>query len=236
MMATSSPRAPTIPQVLLGLLVMWQLVFIPAANVLRLPRLAPLSVVTQPWAEATGQFQGWSLFAPEVPTQSAFTTLELHWSKDRGIEPVRLPAAGFEPADPKHFFRPVGSFRLPIFEHNLTRALWKWDEDRFAQDPAGWKREIAQFLRAEWKPYVAYFHWRLDAFRSEDSHVPPPREMILLVRLYRLPGPCRPRTWEVPIEQPLVRWRAVGTQAYWELPIEMYDPESKSFQPLREKD
>lgn len=106
-MSTSSPRRPTPAQVILGLFILWQLFFIPAANLFEfvphrpaqndelteLPELAsgtqcPSKVLgtvasaLDRWAECTGQYQVWWLFAPHFPSQVAFPAVELRWDDD----------------------------------------------------------------------------------------------------------------------------------------------------------
>src|SRR5438132_11209940 len=115
--AASSGR---VPQVLLGLFISWQLLFLPAANYLALvphgqPEEGELSDsrrgadqtagagalqkainfaagVTDAWACLTGQVQAWWLFAPDVPSTATFPVVELRWDDD---------------ADPAAFISPV---------------------------------------------------------------------------------------------------------------------------------
>jgi hypothetical protein len=130
-----------VARVVLGLFVLGQVAFLVAANFAALPELprgavaslpsalrepverlqadglisrapAAAGAMTQPWAEGTGQWQSWGLFAPDVTDWVPFPTLELRW-KDR--PPQRLPALN-APADRRHFFR-LGNFRL-------RRAAW----------------------------------------------------------------------------------------------------------------
>jgi hypothetical protein len=114
-MNTPSPaRRPTVAQVLLGLFVVWQLIFLGASNLLAFfphaepaegelsdARNAPLPAndsgpwqsaidlgleATSRWAGYTGQIQAWWLFAPEFPNQATFPTVELRWDDPESSE------------------------------------------------------------------------------------------------------------------------------------------------------
>src|SRR5947208_2745710 len=62
--------------------------------------------ITRRFAEATGQFQTWCLFAPSIGRECIFLTLELN--DDEGRKPIRLTSSN-EPADLNDYFR-VGNF------------------------------------------------------------------------------------------------------------------------------
>src|SRR5437764_15333300 len=108
-----------------GLFALWQLVFLPAANLIDFIPRRPGPHDTDPvmdayqergtfttveplqrsvevagdvldfWSEATGQDQGWSLFAPGSPPHSLFQSVELRFADGEVVE-VR---SRFEPND-----------------------------------------------------------------------------------------------------------------------------------------
>src|SRR5215207_9014241 len=107
-----------------GLFAAWQLVFIPAANLIDFvprrvgPPLEPIAdgyqqrgtfTTIEPlqaaadrtgdvldfWSEVTGQEQGWSLFAPGMPPYSAIPTVEFRFA-DGSSDTVLSP---YEPLD-----------------------------------------------------------------------------------------------------------------------------------------
>ncbi|MFN4261822.1 MAG: hypothetical protein ACK4RK_21280 [Gemmataceae bacterium] len=107
----SAAREPATAQVVLGLFIVWQLIFLIGGNlggVLDRYRLdwqephwmaavAPRWVageehfhdasemfngITRRWGELTGQPQNWSLFAPNVAAVSPFPAVELRWDDD----------------------------------------------------------------------------------------------------------------------------------------------------------
>src|SRR4051812_16227705 len=115
-------RPPTLWQRLVGLFVAWQLLFLLAANAFfLLQRVAhrepgepatPLTAaaetlpkLTWPYAQLTGQWQGWSLFAPNVPRHAALVFTELRWADG---ERVRIESTE-QPDDLKHYWRPLGT-------------------------------------------------------------------------------------------------------------------------------
>src|SRR5713226_4923798 len=110
-MTTSSSGAPSTRQVLLGLLVLWQLFFLVASNFISffdesrdqlkdnaaLETVAPgwaegeghladacslTTELTERWSQLTGQTQGWSLFASDVWKKVPFLALEYRWEKE----------------------------------------------------------------------------------------------------------------------------------------------------------
>src|SRR5258708_4470638 len=91
---TPAVPPPSLWQRLVGVFVLVQLLFLLAANgfflVQRVVAPAPgeasagiaetLPALTRPYAELTGQWQGWSLFAPNVPRHAAFVAVEYRWA------------------------------------------------------------------------------------------------------------------------------------------------------------
>lgn len=272
-MDTPSPHRPTKAQILLGLFILWQLFFLVAANYagalmivppeinyeladalpgsepfgLRTPHQPTILLLSSPlhrWEEATGQWQGWSLFAPEVPHQSVFTIVRLEWDKPPPgwSGPVTLPAR-FEPEDPNRFFRqPDGGFRLFNYEWRLIMTMWLWDESLLAanlsKEQIQKEREtmgefMADRIRRQWKPIRAYFRMRLRKFQDQHPDVPLPDRMVLLARTYRPPPPGeRPWHWEGPFEYPVARWRPEHEPGSGELPVQSYNLAKQEFETL----
>jgi hypothetical protein len=250
MNGTSPPR-PRPGQVALGLFVVGQLVFILAANFLPLLRIAlgkvspaaerPVALAVEGtgyWARATGQLQGWSLYAPRVPTQSVFIAVELRWDDD-----ARWPApagarrevlrSAIEPDDPHRFFRPFGAFRLHGCEADLSLVAWSWDTDSGDRDPEEWQRRFAAAVRKDWPLMQAYLAWRCRGYRRDHPDEPGPRQAILLARIWYIPPPGqRPWSWTGPVEQAIARWRPVEESAPGDLPVEAYNPLARRFEPV----
>jgi hypothetical protein len=123
--------------VVVGLFAIWQLVYLPAANLIDLvprrtgPLLEPIPDMHQEvgtftefeplqraadctgdvldfWSELSGQEQGWSLFAPKMPEYSVFPAAELEFA-DGTTETLLSP---YEPSDRIH-----PAARLPLVDN-----------------------------------------------------------------------------------------------------------------------
>jgi hypothetical protein len=234
---SASVGRPTLGQVVLGLLIAWQLVFMLGASFLSFwsschpdlnPGMATAAEATDHWAALTGQWQGWSLYGPNVPTQSAFIGVELHWDNEK----VLLGSAT-EPSDVRNYFRPFGSSRLAIYESSLGLVLWGWDADAATQEPAVWSQRLTDHVRQEWRPIHAYLRWRLEGFQRDHPDTALPTHVVLIGHIYRIPPPDQePWSWSGPLELPLARWRPDTTCPANQLPIEPYNLLAQRFDPL----
>ena len=243
---------PSLRARLLGGLIVWQLLFIPLANVLdffphrevgrdeitdfrELPRemlvprpiVEPLSAVTDRWAQLTGQYQMWWLFAPEFPPQATFPTVELRWPDRPSVQLRSI----FEPADPNAYCRlPGRNDRLFQYEVHLGLGLVYWNEAEARPQVDAWRDLYRSVVARQWKSMRAYLRWRLREYQAGHPDDPLPSEMILSMRIYptRLPGQSlQPAAGA--IEQPLARWHPSAAVAANTLPLEAYDPFSREF-------
>ena len=237
-------RAPRIGaralSMLLGGLVVWQVVFIPASNFVALfpaPSSEAAQVLPQllgRWAELTGQLQGWALYAPCVPTQGAFAAVELRWDDDPrwpASAPRQVLRSEIEPAEASAFFRPFGTFRLSAYEAHLSLPLWSWGRESPAPPPAVWRRRLAEAVRKQGKPILAYLRQRLHAFEQDHPELPPPKQALFLVRLYPIPLPGQPHE-AGPVEQPLARWLPAAACPPGRIAVESYNPVAEGFEPV----
>jgi hypothetical protein len=78
---------------------------------------------------------------------------------------------------------------------------------------------------------LAYLGWKLAAFRRERPDLAPPTQVVLYVRLYRVPPPPGPTPWhwEFLGQHPVARWLPEVPVPAGLLPVEAYDPPSDSF-------
>jgi hypothetical protein len=239
----------------LGLFVVWQLLFLLSSNLLSVEdavraalqksppaqRVAPdlfdgkgrvhdglraVERVTLRWAELTGQAQCWQLFAPDVADVIPFLAVELRW--DDGRPPVLLLSVN-EPADPDRFVR-LGHFRLRRYESTLDLAP---PPGGAPFDPRGedWAAAVERHVRAEAEPMLAYLRWRVAAFERQRPELSPPTEAVLCVRLYRVPSPPGPAPWrwEYLGQHRVARWLPGARVPAGYLPVETYDPSSDGF-------
>src|SRR5262249_46604043 len=147
----------------------------PLAGTERPPGLAhALATVTDRWAELTGQYQVWWLFAPGFPPQAAFPAVELRW--DDEAEPVRLLSPS-DPADPCSSARAWGSpDRFYHYEARLGLVLVHWDNDTASEDADFWRTFRQDRVRRQWKSIRAYLRHRLHEWQADHPDAPPPRE------------------------------------------------------------
>jgi hypothetical protein len=239
----------------LGLFVVWQLLFLLSSNLLSVEdairaalrksppaqRVAPdlfdgkgsthsalriAERVTLRWAELTGQVQCWQLFAPDVADVIPFLAVELHW--EDGRPPVLLLSEN-EPAGPDRFVR-VGHFRLRRYETTLDLAP---PPGGTPFDPRGedWASAVEQHVRAEAGPMLAYLRWRVAEFQRRRPELPPPTQVVLCVRLYRVPPPPGPVPWgwEYLGQHRVARWLPGARVPAGDLPLETYDPPGDGF-------
>jgi hypothetical protein len=271
-MNANPPRRPSIAQVLLGLFVVWQLLFLFAANLVAFvphgepeegelsdTRVIPapknagpvqesinlVGAITHDWEQLTGQVQVWSLFAPEVPDQAPFAMVELRWDDPRGpadhltvptpYAPVRLRSY-FEPEDLRNYFRIPSSFdRLFHYEVRLGLIYVKWNEQSLHEIPETWRSVIEDRVRRQWRSIRAFLRLRSNQFLQQHPELPPPRQVLLIIRLYRAPGYGQdPVSWSGPYDLPLARWLPESDSSD-SLPVEMCDPVTGVFISLQPK-
>jgi hypothetical protein len=250
---------------LLGLFISWQLLFLFLSNFLpfvphgheeydeliddvnlhgRVTQVEPIqetietiSRVTDRYMEATGQLQGWSLFAPTFPPQAGFVSVRFGWS-DGSTDVVK---SRFEP-DPLHYFRPPGTYGrlfnyesrfviLPAYwpESRLGTAWWPWEME--------WSEAVSRRVQMQWKSMRAYLRWQSDRYRKEHPDVLHPTEAVLMINLYLTPLPHEhPWNPKGPDRRPLARWRPEVSPSAGYLPVEVcIDPAKEIFQWIPER-
>jgi hypothetical protein len=112
-----------------------------------------------------------------------------------------------EPRDPRSFFR-MGQFRLRKYESNLDVSLTLTSGDDLAAIAEEWERQIKDRLSNRWDNIHAYFLCRFRDYQKRHPERPMPRQMILHVRRYDIPGPDQFSTsWYFPDSLPMVRWK-----------------------------
>jgi len=209
------------------------------------PLLNAILAVTDRWSYLTGQVQAWWLFAPDFPTHATFPVVELRW--DDEAHPKSSSPAGdsdrvrlhsiLEPEDPHSYFHSPGSLdRLFHYESRLGLILTAWDQQSARQDPDIWRQAITDRVHRQWRSMRAYLGWRVTQFEHEHPDAPPPKQVILSMRIYPTLRPDQPNwTWRGPTEQALARWRPDAPPSSDYLPVEMCDPVSGRFLPVSRK-
>ncbi|MBA4018889.1 MAG: hypothetical protein C0483_17110 [Pirellula sp.] len=199
---------------LLGLLVCWQLTFIPLSNLVdafphrtmtfdelselrevypeqrvESPLIDLAATATDAWSRLTGQYQMWWLFAPQFPSQAVFPAVALRWDAGADAPPIHPPVllrSAHDPADPGSYVRVPSSLdRLFHYEVRLASPLAYWKEADVAPDQMeGWRQFFRDCVRRQSKSISAYLRWRLRTWQAEHVGVPSPSELILSVRIY----------------------------------------------------
>lgn len=199
---------------LLGLLVCWQLVFIPLSNLvdafphralshdelselrevypeqrLDSPLIDAAASATDAWSRLTGQYQMWWLFAPRFPQQSVFPVVELRWDAEAGRKPIHPPVAlrsAHDSLDPDNYIRVPGSLdRLFHYEVRLASTLAYWNEASvLPAERDAWRAFLRDCVHRQAKSISAYVRWRLRTWQTEHPEVAPPSALVLSVRIY----------------------------------------------------
>ena len=242
MTETPSSR-PTVAQVLLGVFILGQLLFLLLGNAVPflLSGIEPETVQSMPaaplrgvrsltdgWVQLTGQGQNWSLFAPLVPLRAMFVALEVDCPD--GPERVIRLLSEFEPDEQGWYFHFPGSGdRLFHSEKELAwpLAAWAVDPDRVVREPVQWQEYLTQEVRKHWRAYRAYLTWR------SGSCCHRPESVVLSVRLYP-PSVAG----QMPAEKDIIVFPVVRCRLDHEgepdatLPLEVYDTHKRQFLPL----
>ncbi len=181
----------------LGLLITWQLLFIPLANYLEfLPHrpagtgeltdyreLAPESPseyplvnhaanVTDAWAHLTGQYQMWWLFAPQFPPASTFPEVQIQTSGEDTEALVTLQSS-FEPPPSGEYLRlSPGTDRLFLYEMHLGIGLTWWDASKLSDDAAeraDWQKHFRALATRQQQSLTRYALWRSEPYFSQPN-------------------------------------------------------------------
>lgn len=252
------PAAPARPlAVLLGLFVLWELAFLPAANLIDFVPLRPgpaddgafrdpiqergtftdceplqrsaeaVGRALDFWGEVTGQEQGWPLFSHGAPPHSMFCALQLRFPDGSAAE-IR---STFEPADPPDRRPRAPMVHDRLFNHEVMMGgpAWFCSEESLALYPEVWSGGLPKVV-ADMNPYfLAWMRWKVRNYAAARPGCPDPEEVVMLVRYIPIPPPGSPPGWRGPVVvRPFARWRP-GDAADGFLPVECYDPVKKVF-------
>ncbi|HEX4608173.1 MAG TPA: hypothetical protein VH092_08200 [Urbifossiella sp.] len=254
------PPAGRIAPVAVGLFALWQLAFLPLANLFELvPRrpaagqvlhlnqtqgtftlVEPLQRAAEAagdvldfWSEATGQDQGWALFSDGNPPHSLFHTVELQFADGEVVE-VRSP---FEPADLRRPAPrpPLVYDRLYNFQNQFANAGYYCSAESLARHPDHWAAGLADAVRGSQPQLLAWLRWRAAGDRAAHPGRDEPVEIVLKYRYIPTPLPGEPKEWTGPVvERPYCRWRPGEPVAPGDLPVEAFDPVANRYVRLRE--
>ena len=115
-----------------------------------------------------------------------------------------------------HHFRDKRDLFQAVVEQIEQEVLQKVAETALSEaDP--WDQQSAAIR--------AYLEWRWRAYQAAHPDVEMPKQVILHVRVYRIPPPPgeRPWKWDGPVDRPMARWRPHVHYITGAPPIEVYD-------------
>jgi hypothetical protein len=260
---SASEMQPGWRSVLLGMFVLFQVVFLPLANLMQfVPRELPaekgelnihvqregtvsnqrwlqegingLGSALDRWSELSGQGQVWSLFAPDFGKQSIFPEVQFNAANGQ-LWRVTIRSKRI-PGDPAHYFRwPSSSSRPASYEFLLTSVYWYYTPESLEARPNEWRDAVLGRVREQQRSLQAYFRLQVRLLRMTSKDIPDPDEVILRVRI--IPSPEPGSTIARPaLTMPLARWFPGKFPDPDFLPVEAYDPVAKQFVQLPAKE
>jgi hypothetical protein len=217
----SAESRPSIKGIVLGVFILFQLVYLPAANfikliALRLPESTgeldddiqlrgqqfpervqaladTLGTAFVRYGELTGQAQGWSLFAPIFGHQASLPATDFD---GHIIESTFVPSNRNQYL--RHFRLPSSNCRLFNYEYRLALLYWTaLSEDQMREEPDAWKKARISRVRRQQRSLQAFMHWRLREYLAVNPKPAPPKNVRLVAQI--TPNPPidpfeRPRT------------------------------------------
>src|SRR5262245_37142842 len=243
--------------VAIGLFATWQLVYLPAANLIDFvprrqsgPDLEPIKdgyqkrgtfTTVEPlqraaeytgdtldfWTEVSGRQQGWSRFAPGTPPHSVFVATEFRFENNASDTVL----SQFEPMDKENppLRAPLLHNRPFNFEGQFTYPVWFASPEMVEKFPDAWANVPAE-VRA-WRHQIrAWLAWQLKQYRAAHPERGMPTEVILKHRYIPTPKPGEPRGWSKPAaERPYARWKPADDS------LEAFDIVNNRFVPVEAK-
>lgn len=174
--------------------------------------------------------------APGGPLEALALAEAVQVSQAPAHAPIFEPSSN-EPDNPRSYLR-FGKFRVRKFESYLDVYLTKPRSENGGQLDS-WRDKIERKVRREHDSIQVYLRWRLRRFQRQHPELPPPRQLVLRQRMYRIPAPEEHReTWmwhEVHVDPPYptARWQPEVPAPEGYLAIEMYNPVTERFEYLR---
>jgi hypothetical protein len=163
------------------------------------------------------------LAASNILEWLALQTAALRGERPDVPSPVLLLSDN-EPADPHAYFR-LGRFRLRRYEDNIDLILDNPEGKPTERMADAWNQKIEVQVWRAGSCHLAYLRWRRESFRRAHPDLPPPRQVLLYTRTYRIPEPgSNPWDWQGPEQLPLLRWRPGVSLPPGESSLERYNP------------
>lgn len=165
--------------------------------------------------------------------QASFPVVELRWLENENREPVRL-TSHFEPADPtSYFYWPEPCCRIWNYDNRMALIHFAITP-KTVPDPVSYRRECMNCVRDMRHSMSAYLRWKTDRYLSAHPDVPRPESVTLIARVW--PDPplgVSNRDRPAAIEIPLARWIPGRMIEPNEVPLEAWDPRDEKFVRLK---
>src|SRR5262249_1199367 len=145
------------------------------------------------WADLTGQYQPWRLFAPDLAEVVPFLLVEARWA---GEPPRRAWLDSPNRPANRHRFLRLGLFRTRRAATLLDLAPPPSMTRSFDPHSQRWADYLRGRLRDERVGLLLYLRWRVDTYRRQHPGVGCPDEVLLHLQLYRIPPPPGPSPWD----------------------------------------
>ena len=248
---------------LLGVFVVFQLMFIPLANYIKLvpvrmpehqgeidgdlqTRLPPGAKCHEPMQSVFDATAWVCTRWAEVSGQgqcwalfagfgerASFPIVELRWPEGDHLEPVRL-ASHFEPADPTHYFYwPEPCCRIWNYDNRMTLIHFVMTP-QLVPDPEIYRQECFNCVRDMRRSMSAYLRWKVDRYSSAHPDLPRPETATLIAHILPDPSPgASYRDRASAFEIPLARWTPGRATEPEEAPLEAWDPLTMKFVRLK---
>ncbi|QVL32968.1 hypothetical protein KIH39_03360 [Telmatocola sphagniphila] len=253
--------------VALGIFFLFQIIFLIVGNVIqylprqlsehraepfqKLGRLSDSDLIQEPveavgwfcdrWTELTGEWQGWSMFAPVFPHRGVFPVVVMHFEESSKYPDVTL-SEDFTPDNPEHYFQLTDSrHRRFNYETRMSApfALIPEDPKNPGQwDPRyvdRWNSEIETYVQLLHRQYSSYLRWRISLFLKDHPDYPMPETVELKIHIIPTPDPNNPNTVETQQTIPYLRWTPAEVSDKY-LPLEYWDLIEMKFKKLVRKE
>lgn len=213
---------------------------------------------TRAWMQLSGQDQSWSLFSPGAGKASGFPVIALVWENPPTTGPS-IPGSKLEfdarngfnlvtpwqpppanvvwvdsdnaPADVNTYIK-SGHARVRVYEGQLWINALPYDQDTRSDAEARMTRRMRQLMTDSHDLVLRYLQWRLKSWQAKNPDEPPPTQVILFERLYRIHGPDEPHGWDGPMLLPQARWLPQMRPADGEYAIQPFDYSELRFKPM----
>src|SRR5262249_31352666 len=141
-----------------------------------------------------------------------------------------------EPEDIGQFLR-IGKNRLRKYETNVEAYLSVEKNAATEAMLPSWRAKIQAKFNNKWDRDLAlvYMRWRVNKYLAEHPDQDMPKQVILWMRVYRVPDPEEVPKFDGPYNVPIARWLP-GGKVKNHSPIEPYDPVSKRFYLVKENE